>query len=329
MTPAPAIVVDRQVQAHRVSRPVLQQVADHDQVPQRLAHLRPGVLDHGRVQPAPGERRLSGDRLGLGDLAFVMGEDEVGASAVEVERRSEEAGAHHRALDVPTRAAGTPRALPRGLARGLSLPEDEVEGIPLVRIVGPVPALVGHRQHLRSGQVAQPAESGPGGDMVVDSAARDVGETSVDQHADRHHDVRDDVGGARIGIRRTDVQALHVADEVGGPAVAQRAPVLPELGGLAQNVIVDVGDILNVAHRPALALQGADEYVGNGVGEGVAQMRGVVRRDAAHVERDRVARRRERLDGLDHGVVEVHARHSSPSHEVLSRAAPRGRADRS
>ena len=45
----------REVEADRVGRVVGQQVADHDEVAERLAHLLALVLDHGGVQPEAGE----------------------------------------------------------------------------------------------------------------------------------------------------------------------------------------------------------------------------------------------------------------------------------
>ena len=236
-----------------------------------------------------------------------MREDQVAAAAVKVERGPQKARAHHRALDVPAGTARTPGAVPGRLARRLRLPQHEVEGIALVRIVGPVAALIGDVQHLGPGQMAQPAEGGPGIDVVVDAAARHVGETALDQRADGGDDVGDDVGGAGIHVRRADVQDLHVADEVRGPAIAEGAPVLTDLGRLAQDVVVDVGDVLDVAHGQPLALEVPHEHVGDRVGEGVAEVRGVVGRDAAHVEGDDRTGGLERLDRARQRVVDVHA----------------------
>src|SRR4029077_15211412 len=65
--------------------------------------------------------------FGLGDLVLVVGEDQVGAAAVDVERLAEIAVRHRRALDVPAGAARAPRAGPRRLARLWGLPRREVE----------------------------------------------------------------------------------------------------------------------------------------------------------------------------------------------------------
>ena len=56
-----------------------------------------------------------------------------------------------------------------------------------------------------------------------------------------------------------------------------------ELAGLRQDRVVDVGDVAHHAHLVAELLEPADQEVVGEVGGGVAEVRGVVRRDAAHV----------------------------------------------
>jgi hypothetical protein len=175
-----------------------------------------------------------------------------------------------------------------------------------VRIVGPVAALIGDRQHFGPGQMTEQSEGGPGIDAIVDAAAGHVGEAALDQRADGGNDVGDDVGGARVLVRRADVQDLHVADEVRGPAIAEGAPVHTHLGCLAQDVIIDVRDVLDVAHGQPPALEVPHEHVGDRVRKGVAEVRGVVRRDATHVQGDSATRGLDCLDRAGQGVVDVH-----------------------
>src|SRR5262249_55822173 len=139
------------------------------------------------------------------------------------------------------------------------------------------------------------AEGRPVLDRKVHTAARDVREAAFNQRARRGHDFRNEVARAREVIRGTDVEALHVVDEVGGPTIAYGTPVLADLARLAQDVVIDVGDVLHVAYRDALALEIPDEHVSDRIGEGVAQMRGVVGSDATDVEARRAARGAERL----------------------------------
>jgi hypothetical protein len=156
--------------------------------------------------------------------------------------------------------------------------------------------------------MTEPAEGRPGADRIVHTAARDVGEAALDQRARRGHDVGNEVARAREVVRGADIEALHVVDEVGGPAIAHGTPVLAYLARFAQDVVIDVGDVLHVAYSDALALEIPDEHVSGRIGEGVAQMRGVVGSDATDVEARRAARGLERFQGGRLRVVELHVR---------------------
>ena len=94
-----------------------------------LAHLV-GGLHQAVVQPILGHR-LAVAAFALGDLVFVVGEDQVQAAAVDVEGAAQQAAAHGRALDVPAGPARAPGARPGGLARLGPLPEGEIGGVAL------------------------------------------------------------------------------------------------------------------------------------------------------------------------------------------------------
>lgn len=68
----------------------------------------------------------------LGDLILVVGEDEVHPPAMDVKGVAQVGLAHRTALDVPSRPAGPPGALPPGLPRlgrlPLIYPEEEEHG---------------------------------------------------------------------------------------------------------------------------------------------------------------------------------------------------------
>src|SRR5205823_7197336 len=81
------------------------------------------------VQPEPGER-VTG-RVRLGALVLVVREDQVHATAVDVELAAEVGGRHRRALQVPARTPGAPRRRPGRLARLRALPQREVARVAL------------------------------------------------------------------------------------------------------------------------------------------------------------------------------------------------------
>src|SRR5262252_6427656 len=156
--------------------------------------------------------------------------------------------------------------------------------------------------------MTEAAEGRPVADRIVHTAARDVREAALDQRARRGHDVRNEVARAREVVRGADIEALHVINDVGGPTIAHGTPVLADLARFAQDVVIDVGDVLDVAYRDARALEIPDEHVSGRIGERVAQMRGVVGSDATDVEAHRVVGGVERLQGGRLRIVEFHVR---------------------
>ena len=116
-----------QEQAQRLEVVGLGDLADGDDVAERLRHLLAAEVHHAGVQPVARELPVAERALRLRDLVLVVREDEVGAAAVDVERLAEVAVRHRRALDVPARAARAPRALPERLAGLGRLPQREVE----------------------------------------------------------------------------------------------------------------------------------------------------------------------------------------------------------
>ena len=91
-----------------------EQVADGEEVAERLRHLLAFDLQHLVVQPDAGEVAVGVGAGGLGDLVLVVGELEVDAAAVDVEAFAEDLPRHGRAFDVPAGAAPAPRAVPAG-----------------------------------------------------------------------------------------------------------------------------------------------------------------------------------------------------------------------
>ena len=68
------------------------------------------------MHPVAGEA-LAAIGLGLRDLVFVVGEDQVLTTCMQIEAVSEILHGHYGALDVPARASGADGGLPLGFAR--------------------------------------------------------------------------------------------------------------------------------------------------------------------------------------------------------------------
>ena len=77
---------DEQAQGHRRGT-ALKQGADCGEVAQGFGHLFAAHIDHAVVQPPAGQGLARG-RLRLGNLVFVVGENQVGATEMDINRVS-------------------------------------------------------------------------------------------------------------------------------------------------------------------------------------------------------------------------------------------------
>ncbi len=191
---------------------------------------------------------------------------------------------------------------PRRLVGRRRLPQDEVERVALDRVVGVPAPLGGQLQHLLPAEVADLAEVGERGHVEVDPAARLVGVAPVHHHPDEAEDVVDGRRGPGLAEGGEHAQGLHVAVELGHLPGGQVEVVHAHLAGLAQQVVVDVGDVAHAQGAVADVAQPALEDVVEEVGGGVADVGGVVRRDAARVHGD--DRPRREVEHLAPGGVE-------------------------
>lgn len=64
--------------------------------------------------------------LGLSQLVVMVREGEIDSSRVNIHAAAQDLRSHHRALNVPSGTARTPRRVPSGLARLGGLPESKV-----------------------------------------------------------------------------------------------------------------------------------------------------------------------------------------------------------
>src|SRR4029078_414144 len=116
--PDRAAVVDaEEQQAQRLEVMGLRDLADGDDVAERLRHLLPAQREQAGVHPVAREVADAERALGRVDLVLVVREYQVGAAAVDVERLAEIAVRHRGALDVPPWPPRPPRAVPLRLAR--------------------------------------------------------------------------------------------------------------------------------------------------------------------------------------------------------------------
>ena len=90
----------------------LEQVAhEDDRARVGLGDLLALLGQEAVVHPVSGER-LARVRLGLDELVFVVGKDQVEAAAMDIEMPAQVLHAHGRAFDMPAGPARSPGALP-------------------------------------------------------------------------------------------------------------------------------------------------------------------------------------------------------------------------
>ena len=134
------------------------------------------------------------------------------------------------------------------------------------------------------------------------------------------------LGRAREMVGWQPVQRRHLGQEGGDVAVAEREIVLAGLPGLAQHVVVDIGQVLDVDDVMAEVLEIPMQHVEADVGECVAEVARVVRGHATDVEPDAVAAgdRREGMETAPAGVVKAEG-HAADSKAGLESARRAGR----
>ncbi len=263
-------------------------------VAERLRHLLARLGDPAVVQPVL--REVVTGALGLRDLVLMMREHQIQSAAVDVERLAEVEHRHRRAFEVPSGPARTPRCGPRRLARLGGLPEREVPRIPFARtgalaLVDVVELVPG-----------QPPVLGEAPDVEVDVAARRVRVTVVDEPLHHLDHLGDVPGRARLHRRRQHTQ-LPV-----GPVertLERRGPLPPRaarLGGLVQDLVVDIGDISHERDVVVVREQPA----------------------AQHVERDATADVADVRFALDGGATQVHRGMSGGQRDEVTRSPCHG-----
>ncbi len=227
---------------------------------------------------------------------LVVREQQVHAAALDVERGTEAVGADEGALDVPAGAAGAEvAAVPRGLPRAFTAPQERVEGVALPGPVGVAASLGEQREH------RVPVQAGDGPEGVVDGQVgvhvAEVGPVSPGLVLERHpvrrargHELAhgaDDVGhglhGADVHVGRDDAEGGHVLREQSGLGGCQLTPVDAGRGRALEERVVDVGHVGRVGDLLPGVAPGPLEQVERHVGGGVTEVGRIVGRDAAHV----------------------------------------------
>ena len=252
----------------------------------------------------------AGAAFGLGDFGFVVGEDVVDPSAMDIEAVAEEPGGHGAAFDVPTGAAGAPGAVPFDVAVVgiVGFPEGEVADAFFFVFVGADAAGGAEffEVEVRELSVGREAGDAEVNGLVLGLVSVTVGDQLFD-HGDHAGDVLG-VGGGGEAVGRFDAEGFEVGEEGVLERLREGGEGDAFFPGAADGFVVDVGEIHDAFDRKAAVFKVALEEILEEVGAEIADVGVVVDGGAARVELDHATGRVERDEGLEgagQGVVEV------------------------
>ena len=290
-------------QAHGLQIKLFGDIAHGEEIALGLGHLFVVDVDKAIVHPVA-HVGLAGRAGGLGDLVFMVREEQVLAAAVDVEGLAQVGGAHGRALDVPAGTAHAPGAFPRGLAGLLCLPESKVQRVLLDLVHAHARAALQILQILP----AQAAIAGEGAHAVVHVALGFVGQSLVDEPLDERDDLRDVLRGAGMHRGRTDAQRLGVGEIFGDVALGNLRDGHALLVGAADHLVVDVGEVLHEGHFVAPVFQVAAQHVKDDEGARVSDVKEIIDRGPAGIDAHlSLVEGHERFLFPGHAVVNLHA----------------------
>ena len=299
---------DGQADRRRVVARLRELVHEHE-VAQGLRHFHPVEGDHAGVDIVARHAVDLQRRLGVRRGEFVVRKRQVGSAALDGEVPAQAVGRNGGALHVPARPARPERRIPGGLALAVAAPYQRVQRVALAFAVGVAATFSEVLLHSRAVQVGLVAELLGGLDGGVDVAVVElVGRAGVEKLLHHRDHLVYRLHRTDVVARRDHGQDLHVAAEQVDLAGAEFAPVHAVAFSALEQRIVHVGDVLHVVDLVAVGHELALRQVEGEVGCGVAEVGGVVRRDAADVHPHLPVRVRGGvyfLDALIGGVVEL------------------------
>ena len=228
-------------------------------------------------------KRLTMSTFALSDFVFMVREDQVRTTAVDVERFAQIVAAHGRAFDVPTRTTATPLGIPLGFTGLGALPEHEVERIAL--------GLVGSHT-LATAKIVDVLT----GELTVTIKATNVvshvtafgliSQTVGLQTINDVEHLRDEVRCTRFVRRRQATQGdhvvLHSLTEFGRQLITRDLT----FGSTTNDLVINVSDVTNERHLKTAGFQPATDDVKRNESTTVTDVRVVIDRHATDVHLD-------------------------------------------
>ncbi len=262
---------------------LLRHLGDERGVAERLAHLLAGHRDPGVVHPVV--RELVACSLRLREFVLVMREAKVDAAAVDVEPRAQVLARHRGALNVPAWSAAAPRRRPR---RGLrlsffvALPEGKISRVALAAWI-----CVGRGFHLGNLLTRQLPVVWPRLYVEIDvtrAVRSGVGVAAFDEGFDECDHLGNVAGGARFIRRGQAAERLVCLMQFALELVGVLEPLDAALGGLGEDLVVDVGHVRDDADLVTKMGEPATQHIEHHFLADVAQMRRTLHGQATVVD---------------------------------------------
>ena len=261
-------------QSHCLKVVFLRDITDREKIVEALAHFLVVHVDKAVVHPVV-DVWLACGAFALGNLIFVVREQQVLAAAVNVKILSKVFHTHRGAFNVPTGASFSPRTIPGWLAGLLCFPQGEILRGFLFRFN--VQTVTGAHLAVFGPLSGKLAVSWKSGNPVVYIAGRNgVGVAVFDQTGNQSDDLPDMLRGPGMNRGGADAQRLRVHIVFRNETVCQFLYGNAFLVGAADHLVVDVCEVLHKCHVVAFPFQLPPEHIEGDKGPGVTDVKIIV-----------------------------------------------------
>ncbi len=257
-----------------------EQIPEGEEIPFGFGHL--ATVDEQKADMEPVAREgLAGGGFALRNLVLVMGKHQVFAAGVEVEAFAEILHGHGGALQMPAGTAAPDGSVPAGFSCRSCFPEGEVAGGVTLVFIDIDAGAVGHAFQIFFAELAVVREGAEAEVPVAILGA--VGGVARGQLLDQMDHLGNVGGGAAEHLRPLHGEALEIVQK--GLLEARGVVGDGDAGGsgVADDLVIDVGDVHDVADRNAEQVQRAAEKIDLEEGAEVADVSVVVNSGAAGV----------------------------------------------
>ena len=270
-----------QIEAHHGAGEFIEDIPEKEEIPQGFGHFFRIDGDKAVMEPVM-HRFTAVAAFGLGDFVFVMGEDQIRAAAVNIEGIAEVFFGHGGAFDMPAGTAFAPGAFPIGFAGFRRFPQREIEGISLLLAHGDS----GAGLHFVDGAAGKFAVGFEFADFEVDVAVDFVGEAVVDDLLYHGDDIVHMFGDPRMNRSFLHAETAGVLKVGFDVFVGQIFGIHAFFVGAVDDLIVHIGEVLDISHIIAAVGKVAAHHIKGHDGTGVAQMDIVIGGGAADIHFD-------------------------------------------